>query len=61
LKGNVVWMAGLLVGFGGLVGVQASTRFLPKLNDRIVNLLFRTMLCFLAANIFWQAWRTWQV
>ena len=60
-NGNVVWVAGLLVGCGGLVGVQASTRFLPKLKDRTISLLFRTMLCFLAANIFWQAWRAWQI
>ena len=59
-NGNVMWQAGLLVGVGGLTGVQASTRFLPKLDDRIVTLLFRTMLCVLAINIFWQAWLAWR-
>ncbi|MEM8807968.1 MAG: sulfite exporter TauE/SafE family protein [Cyanobacteria bacterium P01_G01_bin.38] len=61
LNGNVVWMAGLLLGFGGLVGVQISTRFLPKLADQTVSLLFRTLLCLLAVYIFWQAWQAWQV
>ncbi|MEM9903554.1 MAG: sulfite exporter TauE/SafE family protein [Cyanobacteria bacterium P01_D01_bin.44] len=61
LNGNVVWLAGLLLGLGGLVGVQISTRFLPKLADQTVSLLFRTMLCLLTVYIFWQAWQAWQV
>ncbi|MEM9163056.1 MAG: sulfite exporter TauE/SafE family protein [Cyanobacteria bacterium P01_F01_bin.4] len=60
LNDNVVWIAGLLLGLGGLVGVQISTRFLPKLADQTISLLFRTMLCLLAVYIFWQAWQAWQ-
>ncbi|MEO0456125.1 MAG: sulfite exporter TauE/SafE family protein [Cyanobacteria bacterium P01_A01_bin.114] len=56
---NVMWMAGLMLGLGGLVGVQISTRFLPKLPDQTVSRLFRTMLCLLAIYIFWQAWQAW--
>lgn len=56
VSGNVVFNAGLLLGFGGLLGVQVSTRFLPKLPDRVVSLLFRGMLALLSVYIFWQAW-----
>lgn len=60
LNNNVDWSAGLLLGTGGLIGVQLSTRFLPKLADQTVSVLFRTMLCLLASYIFWQAWQAWQ-
>ncbi len=29
-RGNVLWVVGLILGGGGLLGVQASTRFLPR-------------------------------
>lgn len=54
-KGNIVFPAGLLLGFGGLIGVQISTRYLPKLSDRTVTQLFRIMLVVLALYMFWQA------
>lgn len=56
ISGNVRFDAGLMLGFGGLIGVQISTRFLPKLPDQMVSLLFRTMLGLLSIYIFWQAW-----
>lgn len=55
LRGNVLWVPGLMLGLGGLVGVQISTRFLPRLPDRIVSLLFRTLLGLLSIYIFWRA------
>lgn len=57
LQGNVIWLGGLILGCGGLVGVQFSTRALPKLPDRVVALLFRTLLTFLIAYTLWQAWQ----
>lgn len=54
--GNVLFQVGLTLGLGGLMGVQVSTRFLPKLPDQVVTLLFRTMLSLLSIYIFWQAW-----
>ena len=47
---------GLDFGVGGLIGVQFSTRFLPKLSDRTVTQLFKAMLLVLSVYIFWQAW-----
>lgn len=59
LKGDIVYDAGLSLGVGGLIGVQISARFLPKLPDSLVSLLFRSLLCVLAAYIFWQAWQAY--
>ncbi len=59
LKGNINVVAGLILGAGGLIGVQASTRFLPKLSDRMVTQLFRVMLIVLSFFIFWQAWQAY--
>ncbi|ERN42366.1 putative permease [Rubidibacter lacunae KORDI 51-2] len=56
LKGNVLWMTGLLLGMGGFIGAQISTRLLPRLPDRLVSVLFRALLLLLAAYIFYQAW-----
>lgn len=55
--GNVLLIEGLLLGVGGLLGAQLSTRFLPKLPERTVSLVFRTCLLLLAVQVFWQAWQ----
>jgi hypothetical protein len=59
LAGNVLPTEGLLLGMGGLLGAQISTRFLPKLSDAIVSLLFRGFLGVLSLYIFWQAWQSY--
>lgn len=59
VRGNVLLMPGLLLGFGGLLGVQFSTRFLPKLPEKIVSLAFRGLLIILSIYIFWQAWQNY--
>lgn len=56
LNGNINWIEGLILGFGGLIGVQVSTRFLPKLSNQTVTQLFRIMLIVLSIYIFIQAW-----
>ncbi len=56
-KGNILWIEGLILGMGGLVGAQISTRFLPKLPDHIVSIAFRSLLGILSIYIFWQAWQ----
>jgi uncharacterized membrane protein YfcA len=58
LNGNVLWIPGLILGLGGLVGAQVSTRLLPRLPDRVVSFLFRGLLLLLAVYIFGQAWRS---
>lgn len=54
-QGNVVAIAGLILGSGGLVGAQISTRFLPKLPESFVSLSFRALLIVLAIYFFWRA------
>lgn len=56
-RGNVLWVVGLILGGGGLLGVQVSTRFLPRLPDRIVSFAFRSLLAVLSIYVFWQAWQ----
>lgn len=55
LNGNISFAAGLILGLGGLVGVQISTRYLPKLSDSTVTQLFRGLLVVLSLVMFWQA------
>lgn len=57
IQGNVVWLAGLILGAGGLVSAQLSSRTLPKLPDRVVSLLFRGLLMALIVYTLWQAWQ----
>ncbi len=54
-RGNVLWLEGLVLGTGGLIGAQFSTRFLPKLPEKVVSLMFRTLLVILAIYFFWKA------
>ena len=61
LRGNVLLVEGLFLGCGGLIGVQISTRFLPKLPDEVVSLAFRTLLFFLSVYILWQAWQSYSI
>ncbi|MEM6753139.1 MAG: sulfite exporter TauE/SafE family protein [Cyanobacteria bacterium P01_C01_bin.38] len=55
-EGNILLVQGLILGFGGLLGAQISTRFLPKLPDRIVSITFRIGLAILAVYVFWKAY-----
>lgn len=59
LRGNVLFTEGLLLGTGGFLGAQISTRFLPKLPDEVVSLAFRTLLGILSIYVFWQAWQSY--
>lgn len=55
-RGNVLLGEGILLGTGGLLGAQLSTRYLPRLPERVVSFCFRTLLIILAIYFFWQAW-----
>jgi uncharacterized membrane protein YfcA len=57
-NGNVLFVEGLLLGLGGLLGAQLSTRLLPKLPDKVISFAFCTMLAVLSTYIFWQAWNS---
>jgi uncharacterized protein len=59
LSGNVLWITGLCLGLGGLGGAQLGARLLPKLPDRAVSLLFRSLLLILAVYMASQAVSDW--
>lgn len=59
LDNNVQYLTGIILGVGGLVGVQISTRFLPKLPDRIVTFMFRLLLALLSMYFFYEAWSSY--
>ncbi|MDF5726246.1 MAG: sulfite exporter TauE/SafE family protein [Rhizonema sp. PD37] len=56
LKGNILFLQGIILGCGGLLGVQISTRLLPKLPDSTVSLALRIFFGILSMYIFWQSW-----
>lgn len=59
LEGNVLFLEGIILGTGGLVGAQVSTRYLPKLPERVVKFSFYTLLVILSIYFFWQAWQSY--
>lgn len=59
LKGNVLFIPGVILGIGGLIGATISTRILPRLPDRVVSLVFRLFLGILSVYVFWQAWNSY--
>lgn len=59
LSDNILFAEGIILGIGGLLGAQMSTRILPTLPDYIVSLVFRIMLGILSLYVFWQAWRSY--
>lgn len=48
LQNNVLWVPGLCLGVGGIVGAQYGARLLPKLPERTVSLAFRALLLAMA-------------
>jgi uncharacterized protein len=48
LNHHVLWVPGLCLGIGGILGAQFGTRLLPKLPDQVVDRLFRVLLLGLA-------------
>ncbi|MEO0410173.1 MAG: sulfite exporter TauE/SafE family protein, partial [Cyanobacteria bacterium P01_A01_bin.135] len=48
LQNNVLWVPGLCLGLGGIVGAQYGARLLPKLPERTVSLAFRALLLAMA-------------
>jgi hypothetical protein len=58
-NGNVLFVEGIILGIGGAIAAQISTRILPKLGDRTVSFVFRIFLGVLSIYIFWQAWNSY--
>ncbi|MDB9528194.1 sulfite exporter TauE/SafE family protein [Oscillatoria sp. CS-180] len=56
-QGNVIWIAGLILGAGGALSARLSSRTLPKLPDQLVSLLFRGLLVVLILYTLWKAFQ----
>ncbi|MGB3309616.1 MAG: sulfite exporter TauE/SafE family protein [Nodosilinea sp.] len=56
LSGNVLLTTGLILGAAGAIGVQVSTRYLPRLPDQAVTIMFRALLALLSGYFFFKAW-----
>ena len=59
-QGNVLFVEGLILGVGGMLGTQIGTRVLPKLPDSLVSKIFILFLTTMAVFMFWQAWTIYQ-
>ncbi len=55
LKGNVLFLEGVILGIGGLLGAQIGTRFLPQIPDKYISLIFRGFLGILSLYMLFQA------
>ncbi len=47
-KGDVLWLSGLCLGLGGVLGAQLGARLLPVLPEKLVSRLFKLLLLTLA-------------
>ena len=56
LRGNILFQEGLILGLGGLIGAQISTRFLPRLSNNFISFSFNLMLGILSVYIMYQAY-----
>ena len=53
--GNVLFTDGIILGIGGIIGSQFSTRMLPKLPDKVILFAFRIILASLSIYILYKA------
>lgn len=62
LSGNVLFVQGIILGGGGLLGAQISTRYLPAIPEKVVSLAFRAMLIslsvYMAFLVYGMNWST---
>jgi hypothetical protein len=56
-KGHVLWISGLCLAAGGILGAQVGARLLPVLPEKLINQLFRLLLLslalYMAGRSFW--------
>ncbi len=57
---NVLWIPGICLGLGGILGAQFGTRLLPRLPDRIVGTLFRAFLIGLSVYMTVRGLAAWR-
>ena len=60
VQGNVLFVPGLIVGTGGIIGTQFGSRVLPNLPNSLVTKIFTVFLATMAVFNFWQAWQSYQ-
>jgi uncharacterized membrane protein YfcA len=60
VQGNVLFVPGLIVGIGGIIGTQLGSRVLPNLSNSLVSKIFTLFLATMAVFNFWQAWQSYQ-
>ena len=61
IQGNILFLVGLTLGIGGMVGSQLGTRVLPKLSDALVSRIFVLFLASMAVLNLWQAWKSYTI
>jgi uncharacterized protein len=54
INGHVLFPEGSVLGIGGLLGAQLGTRYLPKLSDRLLYILFQMTLLLISMYSFTQ-------
>lgn len=54
--GNVLWIPGLCLGIGGVIGAQIGVRLLPYLSAPFISFLFRGLLMLMAAFMVYEGW-----
>ncbi|MDS3860368.1 sulfite exporter TauE/SafE family protein [Thermosynechococcaceae cyanobacterium BACA0444] len=55
VQGNVAVMPGIILGLGGVLATQFSTRLLPRLPNQVVILLFNVFMLVMSGYIYYQA------
>ena len=60
VQGNVLFIPGLIVGIGGIIGTQVGSRVLPNLPNSLVTKIFTVFLVTMSIFNFWQAWQSYQ-
>ncbi|MGV2827322.1 sulfite exporter TauE/SafE family protein [Myxosarcina sp. GI1(2024)] len=58
-RGNILWFEGIVLGIGGLIGAQVSSRFLPRLPDKWVTISFNCLLGLLSIYVFYQGYNSY--
>jgi uncharacterized protein len=57
---NVLWIPGICLGLGGILGAQVGSRLLPRLSEKTVNQLFKLFLIGLAVYMAMRAIAAWK-
>ena len=55
LRGNILLLEGLILGLGGLIGAQISSRFLPRLPSKVIAIAFNSLLGLLSIYVMYLA------